>query len=504
MCRSAQCKRKSRKGRKARGSLQRPRFNAGWRRPSANRPAIEIVEPILGPIPVPTLEAVDESEPLRDEAPSIQGIALPRLEARLQRRYLIMVQSHLRSAPGLAAGVASLPSSGKAFAATQAAWRFLNNERVELPALAQPLREVGRSRVKELNSRFALLVHDWSKLSFSFGKDDMAQLTHTTDIGYELTTALMVSADDGSPLAPMEMHLKTANRALSTRDPAPADVPHLDQVLPTMEASRGWKLEKPLLHVIDREADSVDHFRQWAAAGFKFLVRADDRRVRVDWCGQSLLLSEIREPLAQRNAFSKVTDEASYRGRAAQLWVAETRVTLYRPAKKNVGGKRFERAGRNLTLRYIIVQLRDSNGRVLAEWMLLTNAPKRVHPEHLARCYYWRWRIESYFKLLKSHGQQLEQWQQESGPAIARRLLVASMACVVVWQLQADDSPQAVELKEIVIRLSGRQMKRKRPHTAPALLAGLWVLLSMLELLEHYDLAELRRLAAENSLLGRR
>ena len=50
---------------------------------------------------------------------------------------------------------------------------------------------------------------------------------------------------------------------------------------------------------------------------------------------------------------------------------------------------------------------------------------------------------QSYFELLKSHGQQLEQWQQETGPAIARRLLVASMACVVVWQLQADDTPQA-------------------------------------------------------------
>jgi hypothetical protein len=458
----------------------------------------------LGGFAALTSNAAEESDLPRDKVPAIQGIALPPLEVRLQKRYLIMVQSHLRSAPELAAGVASLPSSSQAFAATQATWRFLNNERVDLPSLAQPLREVGRSRVKELNSRFALLVHDWCKLSFTFAKNDMAQLTHATDAGYELTTALMVSADDGSPLAPMEMHLKTANGVLSTRDPAPADVPHLEQVLATMEASREWKLEKSLLHVIDREADSVDHYRQWDAAGFKYLVRADDRRVRVDWCGQSILLSEIRQRLAQGNAFSKVTDDASYHGRAAQLWVAETSVILYRPAKKNVEGKRFQRAGRKLKLRYIIVQLRDCNGRVLAEWMLLTNAPQRVHAERLARCYYWRWRIESYFKLLKSHGQQLEQWQQESGPAIARRLLVASMACVAVWQLQTDDSPQAVELKAIVIRLSGRQMKRNRPHTAPALLAGLWVLLSMLELLEHYDLEELRRLAAQNSFFMRR
>ena len=27
-----------------------------------------------------------------------------------------------------------------------------------------------------------------------------------------------------------------------------------------------------MLHVIDREADSVDYFRKWDAAGFKFLV----------------------------------------------------------------------------------------------------------------------------------------------------------------------------------------------------------------------------------------
>jgi hypothetical protein len=117
--------------------------------------------------------------------------------------------------------------------------------------------------------------------------------------------------------------------------------------------------------------------------------------------------------------------------------------------------------------------------------------------EQLARCYYWRWRIESFFKLLKSHGQQLEQWQQETGLAIGRRLLVAAMACVVIWQLQADASPEAVELKNVLVRLSGRQTKRHRPHTAPALLAGLWILLSMLALLEDYPLSDLKRLAAQ-------
>jgi hypothetical protein len=402
----------------------------------------------------------------------------------------------MRAPHELASGIAALPSAGTAFAATQGAWRFLNSERVKLPALAVPAREVGQTRFNLTSAEFGLLVHDWCKLTFMqpTRKQDLVQLTHETDVGYELTTALLVSADDGSPLAPMEMHLKTGQGVLSTRSPAPPDTPHLEQVLPTMRVSRSWGLNKRLLHVIDREADSVDHFRRWDADGHLFLVRADDRRVR--WNGNSHLLSAIRNTL-RSNGEMRHVGPALHQGHRAQLYVAETAVILDRPAKKNQKGKRFELPGAALLLRFIIVQLRDESGQiVLAEWMLLTNMPRELATaEKLAYCYYWRWRIESFFKLLKSHGHQLEQWQQKTGPAIARRLMVAAMACIVVWQLQADQSPEANELKNILVRLSGRQMKYGKPYTAPALLAGLWGLLSMLALLEHYDLNDLKRLA---------
>jgi hypothetical protein len=411
---------------------------------------------------------------------------------------LILVHSHMRHAPKLAAGIASLPSAASSWASTQAAWRFLNNDRVGLPALIEPLRQEGRERANASSAPFVLLVHDWCKLTYrhSARKRDLAQLTHKTDVGYELTTALLVSADKGSPLAPMEMHLKTGDKVLSTRTPAPRRVGHLEQILPTMKASRGWGLTKPILHVIDREADSIDHYRRWDKSGHKFLVRADDRRVK--WQGKRRLLSEIRAQLREGRMF-RHAGSARHHGQAAQLWVAETEVVLYRPAKKNVKGKKYERAGRPLTLRFIAVQLRDERGQmILAEWLLLTNMPPELaSTELLARCYYWRWRIENFFKLLKSHGIELEQWLQATGLAIARRLLVAAMACVVVWKLQADDSPKATEAKNVLIRLSGRQMKRSRPHTAPALLAGLWVLLSMVSILEHYPIHKLKRLAAQ-------
>lgn len=359
------------------------------------------------------------------------------------------------------------------------------------------MRQVAADVCTRIQSPFALVVHDWSKISFgqSNSKVDLTQLTHASDVGYEMTTALLVNPDSGLPIAPLEIHLQTDDGVLSTRSPAPEDLPHLEQVLPSMEVSKSWKLQKPLVHVIDREADSVDHYRQWDAAGHKFLIRADDCRVR--WNVSSYLLSEVIQNIKSRRQMRRV-GPASYQGRAAQLWVAETSVVLDRPAKKNVKGRQYEQPGRPVELRFVVAEVRSESGKLPAQWKLLTNVSAEwASTEQLARCYYWRWNIESFFKLLKSHGQQMEKWGQQTGKAIARRLLIAAMACVQVWLLQADESPAAMEFRNVLVRLSGRQTKRTRPHTAPALLAGLWGLLSMLSTLEGISLAQLKRLAKQ-------
>jgi hypothetical protein len=98
--------------------------------------------------------------------------------------------------------------------------------------------------------------------------------------------------------------------------------------------------------------------------------------------------------------------------------------------------------------------------------------------------------------LLKGSGQQLEHGPQATGLAIAKRLLVAALACVVVWEVARGDGPEAEALRQVLVRLSGRQLKWGKSYTEPALLAGLWVLLSMREVLGPHDLEQLRRLAA--------
>jgi hypothetical protein len=123
------------------------------------------------------------------------------MDARLQRRYLQLVEAHMNVVQAVAAGVKALPGVGKAFAATQAAWRFFANPRVTLAKLVEPLREVGRRACAESPSAYVLLVHDWSKLDYDghTSKTDLTQLHPGTDRGYEQMTALLVDGHQGDP-----------------------------------------------------------------------------------------------------------------------------------------------------------------------------------------------------------------------------------------------------------------------------------------------------------------
>jgi hypothetical protein len=425
------------------------------------------------------------------------------MERRLQRRYEALVRAHVKLGNLSAAGPAIPAGQLSAHAATQATWRFLNNERVTLSALVHPLREAGRVAASQSGSPFVLVVHDWCKLDFKThtAKTDVIELTHENDVGYDLTTSLLVDAGMGAPLAPVQIHLATAKKVHSTASDAPRrDDHHLEQLLPTMNEIAEWHLPRRPVHIIDREADSLGHFRQWMPAGHLFLVRADDRRVL--WDGTPKLLSEIAKELDCQGQFQE-TRQVLYHGKMATQLVAEANVVLHKPHKTRRGGKQYEVAGPRVPLRLVVARVVNEKGNMLAEWLLLTNVPANEMPAPgIALWYYWRWRIESFFKLLKSHGLNAEGWQQETGLAIARRLLVAAMACVVIWNLQHDTSRTSEKFKQVLVKLSGRTMKYGVKYTAPALLAGYFVYLMMVAFLgsSPYSLDELQSLARRSGI----
>ncbi len=370
-----------------------------------------------------------------------------------------------------------------------------------MPVLAAPLIEAARAAVQQTCADYVLLALDWSLLHYNNhrSKLDRVALAHREDLGYKLLTALAISDTGGQPLAPVCLELEAADGVHTTRNATrQAAQSALDGLSPVLAYVGGLELGRPVVAIIDREADSVQHLRDWSAASQLFVVRANDAP-RVTYEGRVQPLRDVarRVPLARSR-------EVLHKGVPATQYAGEACVVIERPARTHrvLNGKKRHHniSGPPLSLRLIVSEIRDARGIVLARWLLLTNVPAAITAERVALWYYWRWDIESYHKLLKQAGQHLESWQQDDAEQLARRLAVVAMAAVLVWQLARDTRPEAEHMRQILVRLSGRQMKRGRGQpgfTKPALLAGLGILIPMLHLLEEHSPEELKRLACQ-------
>ena len=411
----------------------------------------------------------------------------------MANRYQQLVIEHLNSTDTLSAGLRALPDKNASFASTQAAWRFYKNDSVSLTKLHEPLLIAAHESVARHCSDYALCVHDWSRLNYRkhTSKLDKYQITHETDVGYDLQSSLILSDQTGQPLAPVAQRLVTANGSYATyqeNELSETVENHLDEVTHCINKLDQQNFAKPLVHIIDREADSIGHIRQWETNNCLWLTRSK-KTSSVEYLGHSMLCAQVAEALP----FEKIR-LVDYHGKLHWQWVAETPIRITRNAKPSQKKqKKPSVPGEPLDARLVVSRILSDDGEILAEWLLMTNVIA-VEASEIALWYYWRWQIECFFKLLKKAGHDLESWQQETGLAIAKRLLVVSMACVVVWEIAAAKGEKAEALRIFLIKLSGRQMKWGKSFTNPALLAGLWVFLSMQEVLDCYSPEELAAL----------
>jgi hypothetical protein len=426
-----------------------------------------------------------------------------RLVRSLQDAYSILIKGFGKTGSSTAPGPGATIAGMKPASFAQKLWRFCIDPRVEESALIEPMHEAVRHEAAR-RPGVLLAIHDWSTLAFGGhpSKTDRATLTHPSDVGYDLATVLVVRGDDGSPVAPVAVSLTTADGVLSTRDEAPGpDVCHIDQVPGSMRYVRDLDLGATVVHVIDREADSVNHWRQWAADGHLALVRGDDRKVL--HAERETSLVGVAEGLRGGSAF-EAAGPALYHGCKAHLFVAEAEVVLHRPGKRNEGKKKREIPGPPLPLRLVVTEVRDDQGVVLARWLLLTNVPADLaDTAMIATWYYFRWRIEGLHKLLKSSGWQLEKWLQRTGDRMMIKLLLALGACTQVWALERRGDAGSGAFKRLLMQMSGRQTKRDRAVTTSGLLSGLWVIQAALVALVTYSPAQLKAMLEDHLPLFR-
>ena len=182
---------------------------------------------------------------------------LPRvLESRLSKRYQTTVMKHMTVNSANASGAKSLEHHAQSWASSQATLRFYHNDNVTFPMQSSPMLGLVKAEVKETQSRYVLMAHGRCLIYFSihtskFGK---TQMPHDLDVGYELQASRLVDADTEEPITPAGLNL------LTEKDIQPKQS-HLDSLFDSIQRQEQLRLNKPLVHVVDREADSAKDLR---------------------------------------------------------------------------------------------------------------------------------------------------------------------------------------------------------------------------------------------------
>ena len=166
------------------------------------------------------------------------------LSSSLRNRYHVLVKEHLNTAPKLAQGVKTLSHHETAWANTQAAWRFFDNDNVGFPQLSLPLTQAARQELSANDASYGLVAHDWCRNNY-LGHDsklDKIQMSHDKDVGYELFASLLLNSDTGQPLAPLGLDLKAKQGTYQCRnsEPQPSQ-PHLVNKRKEKYLSKIWR-----------------------------------------------------------------------------------------------------------------------------------------------------------------------------------------------------------------------------------------------------------------------
>jgi len=410
-------------------------------------------------------------------------------------------------------GLKLLLGTSESFSQVQAAWRFLNNPNVSTSALFKPIFETLESEVAKQCNEYVLAMSDWSHLDYK-KHSSKKELTYENrkdtcvKIGYDLQTTLAVSDKTGEPIAPIVHNLKSSQKVYSTySDSVTYKQTHLKELASRAKwIDNNLKSDKRIIHIVDREADSVAFMRELSSNENLFLLRVKDNS-KLYYPEEEIDINQ--KSLAEKLPLGVKVKEIKYRNKKTSIYVNECDVEVRRDATTMIlsseGKRKLQKTkGDTLKVRFIVERLVDENNKVVAKWLLITNIiDKEVTVETLATWYYYRWKIESYFKLLKSSGFNLEEWQQIEPEALFKRLLVVSYSCILVWKIANDSSENGQKIRKFLVTLSGKLMEWNKEFTYPSLLSGLENYIQIMDVLLLFSREELFDIKKElDTLMG--
>ncbi len=399
-------------------------LDAGWRE------RLHIPEPRLAPLKV---GAGLDRESWAEQEFSGAPLGDARLSARLVTCARHQAEAPMRAFTGAARGDQAL---------IKAYYRFIDkpdNEAVTVENIMQPHRRRTLQRMQ--GEKTVLCVQDGSTLNFAKrGKTEGLGIigrnqTAAAARGLHLHATLAVNAD-GLPLGVLRAAFDAPQPGAEKDKPREEKKSYRwIEGLRDSAAAAAALDGVQVVGVMDREADFVDLFveRRERTPGVELLVRAKTNRV-LGKDDADKLFDKVRKSPAQGKLVIEV------KRLSARIKASKQAAKAMRPARQATVRLRYLKvelpAKGKAPVEMTIVHVREENPPAddeRLEWFLLTTLPveSAVDAERILMWYGLRWRIEDYFRVLKS-GCKIEELENRTAERLQR---AAAINMVVAWRI---------------------------------------------------------------------
>lgn len=339
------------------------------------------------------------------------------------------------------------------WAETKAAYRFFKNESIEACEIIKAHRLKTAERAKEYKT--VLAIQDTSYFIYTshpktegLGRMSLKKGRNVEKIysnGLMMHPCLAVTID-GLPIGLLDQQISVRKLRTEERrrlaDVTPIEEKESYRWLQSLKNTREITGDTRIVTVCDREADIYDFFRLSDEIKSPVLVRAKVNRAvnkRSRYAEKSVI--KLWGHMNKQTEAGTITVEIPQRRKTQHCEKRDARTAtltikhgsfLFNPSSHNVKHKSEELPDIKMYAVYAF-EANPPAGAEPVEWMLLTNLTVSNFAEayEKVRWYCLRWRIEMYFKMLKS-GFRVEDCRLEHAERLTRYLTVMS---IVAWRL---------------------------------------------------------------------
>ena len=345
------------------------------------------------------------------------------------------------------------------WAETKAAYRFFRNENVDIGQIISAHRR--KTAVRAAAHGTILALQDTSYFVYTnhpktegLGKMSLKKGKNIAKIysnGLVMHTCLAVTTE-GTPLGlldqkifarklrPEEQRKNAGGRQI--QDVLPVEEKESYRWIEALEETAAATARTQVVTVCDRESDFYDFFKAAERINAPVLVRAaQNRTVNRNSRYAEKEVAKLWEHMALQLDRGSYTVQVSGRektkhckGRKARAAVMNVKFAAFTMNPPRNNPKHGTEALPNIQMYAVhALEAQPPEGEDPVEWMLLTNRPVTTLKEarERVRWYSLRWRIEMYFKVLKS-GFRVEACRLGTAKRLARYLALMS---IVAWRL---------------------------------------------------------------------